>query len=158
MRNERFYVRVEMGSEDKVSFLVSRTYWWMYVLIVTPLIFIVSFFSGRFTITCSATSKTHFYEVIDAIIVVIMVSMPLAWVLVLKPLLNKKKGYNLKGQFVVEGKYTRLGLRTILLHPGTNHKVVVDRLTFARLKRGDKVSVERRALGDLVKIKKIDAQ
>jgi hypothetical protein len=155
MRNDTFYKRIQLRDQDRFTSFVNKSNWWKFILIIGLFVFLAPFFPRRRGRNYPTTEEEYIQQVIIATVVVAFISIILIWTLIAKPYLNSKRGYNLRGQFEITKKTKILGRGKLKLHPGTNHKVTVDKQTFNYLNVGDNVLIERRAFGDIIKVKRI---
>lgn len=157
MRNEGHYIRTKPRDEDIFMFtsFTNKTNWWKFILILGLLVLAGPFFPRYGIRSLPKTEADYWQKLIVLASIVTTVAVILVWTLFLKPYLNIRRGYNLRGQFEVIKKINFLGRKKLRLSPGTNHFIKVDRQFFKFINVGDKVHVERRPLGDVIKIKKV---
>jgi len=157
MRNETHYARIKPRDEDKFTSFINKSNWWKFILIIGLLILVGPFFPSRYVNSNNypKTEEQYWQKVVLLSFVMVTVVLILTWTLLIKPYLNSKKGYNLRGQFEVTGKINFLGQRKLRLTPGTHHSIKVDAQSFKFIKTGDRILVERRPLGNIIKVKKV---
>lgn len=157
MRNEAHYTRIKPRNEDKFTSFINKKNWWKFILLIGLSVLIGPFFPSRHVRNnyYPKTEEQYWQKLLLLSVVTVTVVVILAWALLIKPFLNSKKGYNLKGQFEVTGKINFFGQKKLKLTPGTSHSIRVDPQSFKFINVGDKVLVERRPLGDVIKVKKI---
>lgn len=156
MRNEKHYTRIKPRDEDTFTSFINKRNWWKFILIIGLLILIGPFFPTRYAIhnNYPKTEEQYWQKVIQLSFLTLIIVLILTWILLIKSYLNSKKGYNLRGQFEVNKKISFLGQKKLRLTPGTNHFIKVDAQFFRFINVGNKILVERRPLGDVIKVKK----
>ena len=156
MKNEIHYTRIKLREEDKFTSVINKNNWWKFFLVFGLLILIGPFFTSRYVSSDNypKTKEQYWQKVILLSFILTITVLILIWILLIKPYMNSKKGYNLMGQFEVSKKTSLLGLKRLILTPGTNHSINVDGQFFKFISVGDKILVERRPLGDVIKVKR----
>lgn len=157
MRNEIHYTRIKLRDEDKFTSFINKSNWWKFILVIGLLIIMGPFFPGRYVSSNNypKTEEEYWQKVVPLSFVMAVVVLILTWTLLIKPYLNSKRGYNLRGQFDVTKKIDLFGQKRVRLTPGTNHYIKLDAQSFKFINVGDRVLVERRPLGDIIKVKKV---
>jgi hypothetical protein len=161
MKNEEHYTRVEIEEVDKTSPDLKKIDWWRTLWITLTLIFFFPFLPTRHKHRYRGednfpkTATEYFHQLEPVLIIATVIGLYFIWQLVIKPSLNRRKGYRLRGQFEVIGKNNHFGQTKLKLQPGTNHSIQVDRQFYKFINIGDKILVERSVLGDIVRVRKV---
>lgn len=155
MKNENHYIKISQRKVDSYPTFINKRNWWKAILILATFIFAGLFLPSRFTkIDYLPKTGEEYWQDVTYLSLLVALMIPFyIWPLLIKPYLNSRKGYNLMGQFVVKEKFP--GKQKLLLTPGTKHMIKVDKQFFKFIKVGDRILVERRPLGEVIKVKKI---
>jgi hypothetical protein len=155
MKNESFYNKTKLRDEDKFDSFINKSSGWKFILIPGLFAVFAPFLPRRHSRNYPTNGDEYIQQVIITGTIIAIIILIAIWTLIIKPYLNFKKGYNLRGQFEVTKKSNFLGRRILELQPGRNHFIKVDRQSYTFISVGDKVFVERKALGELIKIKRV---
>lgn len=155
MKHHEFYRKYKASYPPVENPLFSRKNWWRIVLIPLAAVLIEPLIIMYKHQRLVQFSFHYYLQIIEYLLFIVVPFLAyLLWVN-LRDWIKQSRGYSWLGKFEVIDKQLSFAFCYLLLAPGDDNKLRVNRDMFEKIRVGDFVQIRRDALGDIEEITKV---
>ena len=152
MRYQEFYRKYKIGQRHDRAGFSSET-WWK-ILAVAAAILIDAFIAYKRQRVQVPFSLRHYGYLVEGLVVVVLAFALLVIVFHWRALVTYAKGYGWIGTFEVQRKYATALSYCLVLRPGQDHVIRVNKTFFDQVNVGDSLEIKRDALGMIAHVRR----
>lgn len=154
MRHQEHYKKYKVKYPTLVNPMFSRKNWWRIILITAAAVLVEPLLMYRHNRSIPF-STTYYLQTIKYLSIFVFPFCGFLFWVNWRELLKRERGYGWVGKFEVVAKGSSFPFRYLLLSPGDNNKLKVDRELFEKVREGDFILIRRDALGNLEEASKV---